>query len=114
MNLIKNVYAETSLPADWIGNAATVNTVGGVLGLIVNVVFYTGVAICLAFAVVGGIRYATAGGDPKANADARQSITNAIIGFLIVVGFRFIMGFVLSLIGAQTTGVPTDVLPNSW
>jgi hypothetical protein len=114
VNLIKNVYAETTLPADWIGTSSYIDTVGGLLGLLVNVVFYIGVAVCLAFAIVGGIRYATSGGDPKATGEARQTITNAIIGFLIVVGFRFVMHFVLQLINAQGQSVPQDVLPTSW
>lgn len=117
MNLIKNVYAAapTTLPSDWIGAGATISTVGGILGLMVNVVFYAGVAICLAFAIVGGIKYATSGGDPKNTATARQTITNAVIGFIIVVGFRFIMGFVLRLVGATgTSKVGDDVIPTGW
>ncbi len=112
MKLIKTAYAATNLPADWIGPGSHIDTVGGLMGLLVNVVFYIGVGVCLAFAIVGGIRYATSGGDPKATGEARQTITNAIIGFIIVVGFRFVMGFVLTLIGANTTNVPDDTLPN--
>ncbi len=113
MKLIKTAYAATDLPNDWLQNGTNIDTVGGLMGLLVNVVFYIGVGVCLSFAIVGGIRYATSGGDPKATGEARQTITNAIIGFIIVVGFRFVMGFVLRLIGAQgENSVPDDALPN--
>ena len=38
----------------------------------------------------GGVRYMTAGGDPKNSEAARKTITNALIGLLIVVAAYFI------------------------
>ena len=118
MTLIKNAYAAaaTVLPADWIGVGSAFNTLGGALGAIVNIVFAVGVAVCLAFAIVGGIKYASSAGDPKAVGQARNTITNAVIGFIIVVGFRFIMYFVLNLIGAQGAKNPIEggVLPYAY
>ena len=110
MNFIKSVYAQvaTDLPEDAL-SGSSLTSVGAWLGAIVNIVFYVGVAICLAFAIVGGIKYATSGGDPKNTAAARQTITNAIIGFIVVVGFRFIMVFVLRLMGATSSGAPSSV-----
>lgn len=70
----------------------------------VNVVFYVGIAICLVFMIVGGIKYATSGGDQKAAESARGTITSAVIGFVVVLGFRFILEIVLGLLGATTPG----------
>jgi len=70
----------------------------------VNVVFYVGIALCLIFMIIGGIKYATSGGDKEQAQAARGTITNSIIGFVVILGFRFILEIVLGLLGVQAPG----------
>lgn len=109
MSLFRQAYAvvATELPTDWLAGSPLQN-VRNILAAGVNIVFWVGVAICLIFAIIGGIQYAMAGGDPKAATAARNTITNAVIGFVVVLGFRFIMGFVVRLLGGA---MPTELLP---
>ncbi|MDP3941298.1 MAG: pilin [bacterium] len=71
------------------------------------------------FIIWGGIKYIRSGGDPKQADNARQTITYAIIGLIIVMLAYFIISFVSSVTGltclktfsltdcgAQTTETP--------
>ena len=52
---------------------------------IVRIAVVLSATIFIAMMVWGGIRYVNAGGDPKSAGEARQTLTNALIGLLIVV-----------------------------
>ena len=73
-------------------------------GTILNVLLYVGVGVCLIFLILGGITYATSGGDPKAADKAKSSITSAIIGLVVIIGFRVIVGIILKLLGVGNIG----------
>ena len=95
------------LSSDW-------EKLGNILSAAVAVVFYVGIAICLIFMIIGGIKYATSGGDEKQMMAARGTITNAIIGFVVVVGFRFLIDLVIKFLGGA--GIPTgaELIPTTW
>ena len=76
---------------------------------IINTVFWVGIAVALAFGVINGVKYAMSGGDKFAAQAAKQGVTNAIIGFIIVIGFRTIVELIMRLLGA--TGAPTGTTP---
>ena len=59
-------------------------TITAIFGLITNVVLGIGVALTAVFLVMGGIQYVTARGDAKAAEQARASLTNAVIGFVVI------------------------------
>ena len=62
-------------------------TVGAILWFIVQI-------------VIGGYSLMTAGGDPKGAADARQGITNAVIGLVVVfiaLVFISVIGFLMGI-----------------
>ena len=52
---------------------------------ILAVLFFAAGLAAFVFLIIGGIQYITAGGDPKAAASARDRITGAIVGLIIVV-----------------------------
>lgn len=108
MSLIEQAHAviDEKLPADP-NIDPKFFAVKGILGAAINLVFYVGVAISLIFMIVGGIKYATSGGDVKNAGAARNTITSAAIGFVVVVGFRFIIEIIVRLLG----GTMIDVLP---
>lgn len=83
-------------------------------GVIENIISLLAPAAAVAFLImliVGGFQFLTSGGDPKAVAGARTTLTYAIIGIILVVASWLI----LVLIG-QITGKPeitTVTIPDS-
>ena len=84
-------------------------SLGNILGVALNIVFWVGVVISLIFVIMGGIKYATSGGDKVAAQEGKQTVTNAIIGFIVVIGFRALVEIVGRIIGVNN--VPS-ILPN--
>lgn len=78
-----------------------------VLGAAINVTFFVALAIVLIFMILGGIKYATSGGDPKSAAAAKETVTHSLIGAVIVVAFRAIFALIMNLLG----GTITNFLP---
>jgi hypothetical protein len=71
-------------------------TVGDIITALITSIFAIAAMLALLFLIWGGIRYMTARGDPKAMESARQTITSAIIGLLIVL----LAGVIYTLIAA--------------
>ena len=71
---------------------------GDVFGFLVNVVLGVGIAVTIIFLILGGIQYITARGDQKAAGAARESLTNAVIGFIVVIGAFTIRTILLNVI----------------
>ncbi len=62
------------------------NDVGGFISLVLNTyVFYVAGILLLIYMVIGGIQIMTSKGDPKAMQAAQGKITNALLGFIIVI-----------------------------
>lgn len=77
------------------------DNLGSIFIAIVNVVFYVGIAMTVIFLIIGGIRYITSGGSKEGAEAARGMITNAIIGFIVVLGAFAIKSILLNLLGAE-------------
>jgi hypothetical protein len=104
--LLRNAHAQVATTiTDPLGTRFGSNaTLAQFFGLIVNVLIGVGIALTIIFLVLGGIQYITSRGDAKAADAARSSLTNAVIGFVVVlaaVTIRFIVG---NIIGADTGG----------
>lgn len=82
-------------------------TLAQVLGLVINVILGVGIALVIIFLVLGGIQYVMSKGDVKAADAARQSITNAIIGFIVILGALTIKAIVQGILGAGNVTVET-------
>jgi hypothetical protein len=83
------------------------NDLADVFGFLVNVVLGVGIAITIIFLILGGIKYITARGDQKAAGEARSALTNAVIGFIVVIGAFTIRVILLNVIGgANQTNLP--------
>lgn len=66
-------------------------SIGGIIGDLLTPIFALAGMIALLFLIWGGIKYMTARGDPKSIDAARNTITSAIIGLLIVILSAVIM-----------------------
>jgi len=58
--------------------------VGGLVSGIIDLVFLLGFLLTLAYLLTGGMQWITSGGDKNALEAARNKITNALIGLVIV------------------------------
>jgi hypothetical protein len=74
----------------------------------VTIFFILAVILALFFLVYGGIRWIISGGDKQKIAQARGTLTYAIIGLLVV----FLSFFIINLIGGAF-GVSLLSIPNS-
>lgn len=108
LELVQPVYAAT---VDTIA-LTNIQTLKDVFALAINIILGIGVALTVIFLILGGIQYMTSKGDQKAAQEARTSLTNAIIGFIVVVGAFTIRTILANIIGAtDEVGIdPTDKL----
>lgn len=65
------------------------------LDTVINALFLVAGAIAVLIIVVGGIRYITSTGDSKRIQAAKDTILYAVIGLVIVILARAIIGFVI-------------------
>jgi len=111
LNLIKTAWAAT-IPTNFPNEPLVpeqYRSIGGILGAILNVVFWVGIALTIIFLILGGIKYITSGGDETKVGAARAQVTNAVIGFVVVIGAFTVKYIIRNLLGV--TGIPNEVLP---
>ncbi len=89
MQLVRTVLAQdgqdpvpTTLPSIDFGP----ESLPEIFNFIINLVLGIGIALTIIFLIIGGIQYITSRGDQKAAEAARHTLTNAVIGFIIVIG----------------------------
>lgn len=67
-------------------------------------------AVFIIWMIVSGIRYMSAGGDEKAIADARGSLTHAVLGFILVLGAYALIAILGNVLGGGL-GIPYFEIP---
>ena len=67
---------------------------------LINVGFAAGGTVALIFIIIAGIKFTRSGGDPKETEGARQTMTYAIIGLVIIVLAAAIVNFIGVITGA--------------
>src|SRR3972149_696354 len=104
MTLLQHVYAQgSSIPTTVNRIDLGINTLAEAFAIAINVVLGIGIALTIIFLIIGGIQYITSKGDQKAAQEARTSLTNAVIGFIVVIGAFTIRTVLLNIIGAPTS-----------
>lgn len=91
------------------GGSGSPNPVGGVdtasqiIIRIIEILLAIAGLVAVIFLIVGGFRYITAGGNEEASESAKKTITNAIIGIVIII-LAFVIVRVISnaLLGGTT------------
>jgi len=95
--LIPSAHAQT---------IGTVPQVGPTLDQIItgaiNLALATGGLLFFAMLIFGGFRYLTAGGDEKAAQEARRSLTNAVVGLIIIVVAFLVAQLLFAVFGLNT------------
>lgn len=92
--MVSEVYASYTIP-----NPTAYENVGQIVTtLIPNALFVAGILL-FALLVMSGFSYMTSGGDDKALAKAKKTMTYALMGFLIVFGSGFIIRILETILG---------------
>lgn len=78
--------------------------IGGLISIILEYIFGAAGIVLLLILITGGIQFMTSGGDPKATQAAKQRITNAIIGIIIMFVSFWIVQIIGSLLGVSVFG----------
>ncbi|HCS79203.1 TPA: hypothetical protein DIV55_05705 [Patescibacteria group bacterium] len=78
--------------------------IGGVIGAVVGVVLIIAAVLAFIFLLLGGIQWITSGGDKAGLEAARNKITNAIVGLIIVASAWAIMLLVGQFTGLEFFG----------
>jgi len=92
---------EPNLPIEEGGpGPATFKALEVIFGNILSVAFALAGFATFVMLIIGGFRYLTSTGDPKATAQARGTLTWAIVGLLFLIGAWFILRLI-----SQFTGI---------
>lgn len=95
-------YDRLPLPNSGPG-AATFKALEVIFSNILSVIMALAGFAAFIMLLLGGFRYLTSGGDPKATAQAKGTLTWAIMGLLLLIGAWFILRFIYEFTGAQVT-----------
>lgn len=84
-------------------NPAKFSDIEAIFSNILSVLIpFAGVAIFVMI-LIGGFKFLTSAGDPKATASAGQTITWAIIGLLFLIGAWLVLVFIKQITGIDVT-----------
>jgi|GEM_PF-3126070 hypothetical protein len=71
------------------------------LGLGLNVLLGTTLAVSMISLILSGIKFVTAKGDPKAKAAAQQSLTYAVVAFILGIGAFTLKTIIFNVVGGD-------------
>lgn len=87
-----------------------INSLADAMALAINIVLGIGISLTVIFLILGGIQYITSKGDQKAAQEARTSLTNAVIGFIIVVGAFTIRTILANLLDVGDVNLDNSIV----
>lgn len=105
-----SVYAQGGLKPP-MGSIATDVKAESVTQLVINILFYIGTFLAVAYLMYGGIRWITSRGDKQGIEIARKHIMAAVIGIIVVAGAFFIMQVIFNVLGADNPILRNFQLP---
>ena len=76
--------------------------IAGAFTSLVNLMSGVGGGVFVIMVAIAAIKYGLAQGDPKGVQGAKDTLTLAIVGFIIVIGFYVIMSIVFKLVGVSS------------
>jgi len=101
MNIISKAFAQESAttiksitPGDF-----KINDIGFLISSVANILLIVAAIAAFLFLVLGGLQWITSGGDKSGMEQARNKITHAIVGLIIVAAAYAIMLLVSNFLG---------------
>jgi len=102
---VKRVHAVVD-PAS-LSSASSIVSIVDMVGAALNILVLSAGAIFIGYLIFGAYKFATAQGDPKGIAGAKQSLTHSVIGLCIVIGVFAINSIVVGILGVSNSGLGT-------
>lgn len=100
---VRDVFGPLSAPAPFVGRGT--QYVGNFISQVaVYLIVASGFITALIVTIIGAIRWATAGGDEKAVAQARGWVTAGVIGFALILGAFFFISLLDLFLGTNFLG----------
>jgi hypothetical protein len=89
-------------------NTNHANGFAGLIGTLLSVVMTVGMLLLLYYLIMGAFAWLTSNGDKGKTEEARNKITTAVIGMIILASVLAMVGFVQYILGIQilTFGIP--------
>jgi Type IV secretion system pilin len=104
MNFIEKVYAAgTPITIEKPQNFM-ISDVGKLISAVVGLLLFVAVLLAFFFLILGGIQWITSGGDKAGMEAARNKITHAIVGLIIVGAAWAVMILVQKFLGVDFIG----------
>lgn len=98
--MIREVLAQTGIVEE---DVATIQYLEVILKNFLNIAIrLAGLAVFIML-IMGGFKYMTAGGDAKAAESARNTITYAILGLVLIIGAYFFLRLIQEFTGVWVT-----------
>ncbi|MFA6981458.1 MAG: hypothetical protein WC243_00295 [Patescibacteria group bacterium] len=69
--------------------------------IVLNVMFFVGLAVTLIGVIYAGIQFITSKGDPKATDKAKSALTYSVLGIVLAIGALSVKMLVLNLLGVD-------------
>ena len=102
------VFFATPAYAATCGNAGEPACIGNVITILQKIIGLLAPAAGIAFfimLIVGGYKFLTYGGDPKAAGGARTTLTFAVLGIILVIASWLILQIIAEVTGVDVTVV---------
>ena len=103
MDLIQKVYAQATIQIDQPANFK-INDLGKLISAAIGLIMFVAVILAFIYLLLGGIQWITSGGDKAGMEAARNKITQAIVGLIIVGAAWAIMILVQNFLGVNFIG----------
>ncbi len=85
------------------GNIATIKDLEFLFGNVVSAALGLAGIVLFILLLVGGFKYITSGGDPKATESAQKTITYAILGLILILVSFLILVLIKTITGVDVT-----------
>lgn len=95
------------------GNEAGPGAVGAFLGSIIGILVLGAFILAFVYLLLGGYDWITSGGDKAKLQAARDRITNAIIGLIVVAAVWAVMMLVSGFVGIDFPNIPIPTVVGS-
>lgn len=98
---VSSVSAQTPIPSGYQVDVPTgyALSVGGLISFVLRAVLAIGALLVFGYLVMGGIEYITSGGEKGKTESARNKITAAVVGLIILAASWAILNLALSFLG---------------
>ena len=104
MNFIEKIYAVESTINIATPKNFMITDVGKLISAVIGLLLFVAVLLAFFFLILGGIQWITSGGDKAGMEAARNKITHAIVGLVIVGAAWAVMILVQNFLGVSFIG----------